>query len=115
MTTTKQIREELVRIIEVMRNNVEYESNRTKSQLLKDVALTLNNVAVVLRGISDEVENLKQSKHLEETLKNDAYSFLIEKGLFEEFREYVANTRITLNNESNNHNAFIMARFTKRV
>lgn len=93
MATTKQIHEEIARIIEATCNNVEYESKRTKSPLLQYVALTLNNVAAVVRNISNDVENLKQSKQLEMNLKNDAYFFLIEKGLLDEFTEYVANTR----------------------
>lgn len=90
---TKQMQEEFARIIEETCNNVEYESKRTKSPLLQDVALTLNNVAAVVRNISNDVEKLKQSKQLEINLKNEAYFFLIEKGLVDEFREYVANTR----------------------
>lgn len=92
MATIKQMQEELARIIEVT-HNVEYESNRTKSPLLQDVATTLNNVAAVVRNISDYVEKLENSKQLEMNLKNEAYFFLIEKGLVDEFREYVANTR----------------------
>ena len=113
MATTKQMREELARIIEATCNNVKYESKRIKSPLLQDVALTLNNVAAVVRNISNDVEHLKQSKQLEMNLKNEAYFFLIEKGLVDEFMEYVANTR---NNESNTTpRDFIMKRFTKRV
>lgn len=112
MATTKQMREELARIIEVTRNNVEYESKRIKSPLLQDVATTLNNVAEVVRNISNDVEKLKQSKQLEMNLKNEAYFFLIEKGLVDEFREYVANTR---NSESKSGNDFITQRFTKQV
>ena len=99
MATTKQMQEELARIIEVTRNNVEYESKRTKSPLLQDVATTLNNVAEVVRNISNDVEKLKQSKQLEMNLKNEAYFFLIEKGLVDEFREYVANNRNSENNK----------------
>lgn len=93
MATTKQMQEELACIIEVTRNNVEYESKRTKSTLLQDVVTTLNNVAAVVRNISNDVEKLKQSKQLEMNLKNEAYFFILEKGLVDEFREYVANTR----------------------
>lgn len=95
MATTKQMQEELARIIEATCNDVEYESKRIKSPLLQDVALTLNNLAVVVRNISNDVEQLKQSKQLETNLKNEVYFFLIEKGLVDEFREYVANTRNT--------------------
>lgn len=88
MATTKQMLEEFARITEATCNNVEYESKRTKSPLLQDVALTLNNVAAVVRNISNDVEKLKQSKQLEMNLKNEAYLFILENGLLDKFREY---------------------------
>lgn len=113
MATTLQNYEEIAHILRITRDNIEYEGERNKSQLLCDVAVTLDNLATLIQNISTEVEKLQQSKQLETNLKNNAYFFLIEKGLFDEFREYVANTR---NSESDTTAAdFIMQRFTKRV
>ena len=113
MATTAQMYDEIVRILRVSRNNVEYEAERNKSQLLCDVAATLNNLTILVENITKDVEKVEQSKQLEMNLKNEAYFFLIEKGLVDEFREYVANTR---NNESNTTpRDFIMKLFTKRV
>lgn len=121
MATTLQNYEEIARILRVTRDNVEYEGDRNKSQLLCDVAVTLDNLATLIQNISTEVEKLEQSKQLEMNIKNEAYFFLIEKGLFDEFREYVANTRNSENGGTYNSENdptptnFIMDRFTKRV
>lgn len=113
MATKTQMYDEIARILRVTCKNVEYEGERNKSQLLFDVSVTLNNLATLVQNISTDVKAVEKSKQLEMNLKNEAYFFLIEKGLVDEFREYVANTR---NNESNTTpTEFIMQRFTKRV
>lgn len=93
MATTLQNYEEIAHILRVTRNNVEYEGERNKSQLLCDVAVTLDNLATLIQNISTDVEKLQQSNQLEMNLKNEAYFFIIEKNLVDEFREYVANIR----------------------
>lgn len=113
MATTAQMYDEIARILRVSRNNVEYEAERNKSQLLCDVAATLNNLTTLVENITKDVEKVEQSKKIEMNLKNEAYFFMIERGLIDEFREYVANTR---NNERDTTPInFIMERFTKQV
>lgn len=111
--TTTQMYDEIARILRVTRNNVEYEEERNKSQILWDVASTLNNLATLVENITKDVEKVEQSKQKEMNLKNEAYFFLIEKGLVDEFREYVANTRNTESNTAPSD--FFIERFTKRV
>lgn len=112
MATKSQIYTELATILQTTCTNVHFEAKRTNSELLRSVCATLSNLAAFAQNIGKDLQELEQSKQLEMNLKNEAYFFLIFKGLIDEFREYVANTR----NESNtNPSNFIMERFTKRV
>lgn len=65
MATTPQMYYEIARILRVTRNNVEYEAERNKSQLLCDVAATLGNLATLVDNISTDIkarENLAQER-----------------------------------------------------
>ena len=113
MTTTSQMHKELLSILEVTCKNVKYESNRTKSQLLQYIAVTLNNITTLVQNISKDIEKVEQSKRIEMNLKNEAYFFIIEKGFVDEFKEYVENIR---NKEScTTQTDFIMKRFTTQL
>ena len=113
MATKSQLYTELATILQTICANVQFEAKRTDSELLRSVCATLSNLAAFAQNIGKDVQALEQSKQLEMNLKNEAYFFLIEKGLVDEYREYVANTR---NNESGTTPSdFIMERFTKRV
>ena len=57
MATTTQMYDEIVRILRVTRNNVEYEAERNKSQLLCDVATTLGNLATLVDNISIDLKS----------------------------------------------------------
>lgn len=48
--------DEIARILRVTRNNVEYEAERNKSQLLCDVATTLDNLATLVDNISVDIK-----------------------------------------------------------
>lgn len=113
MTTKSQLYTELATILQTTCTNVHFEAKRSNSELLRSVCATLSNLVAFAKNIGKDIQQLENSKQLEINLKNEAYFFLIEKGLVHEFREYVANTR---NNESNTTPTdFIMKRFTKRV
>ena len=56
MATTVQMYDEIARILRETRNNVEYEGERNKSQLLCDVAVTIDNLATLVQNISTEVK-----------------------------------------------------------
>ena len=86
MATTSQMYDEIARILRVTRNNVEYEAERNKSQLLCDVATTLGNLATLVDNISTEIKALEISHNKE--------------------YESASGTYLT---------DFIMKRFTKRV
>lgn len=113
MATKSQIYTDLATILQTTCTNVHFEAKRTDSELLRSVCATLSNLAAFAQNIGKDIQALEKSKKLEMNLKNEAYFFLIEKGLVDEFREYVANTR---NNERDTTSIdFIMERFTKRV
>jgi len=57
MATTTQMYDEIARILRVTRNNVEYEAERNKSQLLCDVATTLGNLATLVDNISIDLKS----------------------------------------------------------
>lgn len=56
MSTKPQMYDEIARILRVTRNNVEYEADRNKSQLLCDVATTLGNLATLVDNISTDLK-----------------------------------------------------------
>lgn len=113
MATKSQLYTELATILQTTCTNVRFEAESNNSELLRSVCDTLNNLAAFAQNIGKDIQQLENSKQLEMNLKNEAYLFLIERGLVDEFREYVANTR---NNESNTTPTdFIMQRFTNRV
>lgn len=65
--------DEIARILRVTRNNVEYEAERNKSQLLCDVAATLGNLATLVDNISTDIKarEISQKKQSErDTAKN---------------------------------------------
>ena len=74
MSTTAQTYDEIVRILRVTRNNVEYEAERNKSQLLLDVATTLGNLATLVDNISTDLRGVKyQNKEREQDNANNFY------------------------------------------
>ena len=117
MATTAQMYDEIARILRVTRNNVEYESERNKSQLLGDVAVTIDNLATLVQNISTEV---KAAQEKESNAFVIACAYIINRGLADEFttflKEKVATSRERYNHEryNNAYNLFI-ERFTKRV
>lgn len=113
MGTKSQLYTDLATILQTTCTNVHFEAKRTDSELLRSVYSTLSNLAAFAQNIGKDIRALENSKQLEKNLKNEAYFFLIEKGLVDEFREYVANTR---NRESETTSTdFIMKRFTTQL
>lgn len=113
MATTAQMYDEIARILRETRNNVEYEGKRNKSQLLCDVAVTIDNLATLVQNISTEV---KAAQEKESNAFVIACAYIINRGLADEFttflKEKVAASRERYNHER--YNLFI-ERFTKRV
>ena len=75
MATTPQMYDEIARILRVTRNNVEYEAERNKSQLLCDVATTLGNLATLVYNISTDIKvrEISQKKESERDTANNFY------------------------------------------
>lgn len=75
MAITPQMYDEIARILRVTRNNVEYEAERNKSQLLFDVVTTLGNLATLVDNISTELKarEISQKKESERTTANAFY------------------------------------------
>lgn len=75
MATTPQMYDEIARILRVTRNNVEYEAKRNKSQLLCDVATTLDNLATLVDNISTDIKarEISQKKESERATANNFY------------------------------------------
>jgi hypothetical protein len=75
MTTTAQMYDEIAHILRVTRNNVEYEAERDKSQLLCDVATTLGNLATLVDNISTDIKarEISQKKESERDTANNFY------------------------------------------
>lgn len=115
MATTTQMYDEIARILRETRNNVEYEGERNKSQLLCDVAVTIDNLATLVQNISNEVKTAHEKE-------SDAFviacAYIINKGLADDFSTYL-NVKGALssgiNNTYNNAYNFFIERFTKRV
>lgn len=99
MATKSHLYTELATILQTTFTNVHFEAESNNSELLRNVCTTLSNLAAFAQNIDKDIQALENSKQLEMNLKNEAYFFLIEKGLVDEFREYVANNR---NSENNN-------------
>jgi hypothetical protein len=78
MATTPQMYDEIARILRVTRNNVEYEADRNKSQLLFDVAATLGNLATLVDNISTDLKALEVS-HKKESERNNANNFYMQR------------------------------------
>lgn len=93
MATKSQLYTELATILQTTSTDVHFEAKRSNSELLRSVYVTLSNLASFAQSIGKDISKLENSKELEMNLKNEAYFFLIEKGLVDEFREYVARTR----------------------
>lgn len=72
MATKPQMYDEIARILRVTRNNVEYEAERNKSQLLCDVATTLGNLATLVDNISTDLKacEISQIKSDRDTCNN---------------------------------------------
>jgi hypothetical protein len=117
MATTAQMYDEITRILRVTRNNVEHEAERNNSQLLSDVAVTIDNIATLVQNISTEIKTAQEEE-------SDAFviacAYIINRGLSNDFttflREKVATSSERYNHEfyNNAYNLFI-ERFTKRV
>lgn len=75
MATNPQMYDEIARILRVTRNNVEYEAECNKSQLLCDVATTLGNLATLVDNISTDLKarEILQKKESERDTANNFY------------------------------------------
>lgn len=89
----KELLKELANLVRSTHNNVQYEANKADSKLLQAIAETLNNLTTLLQNASTNVAALENSRNLECSLKNEAYYFILEYGLLNEFREYLKRTR----------------------
>lgn len=88
MATKSQLYTELATILQTTCTNVHFEAKRTDSELLKSVCAILSNLAVFAQNIGKDIHELENSKRVEVTLKNEAYGFILESGLLDEFRAY---------------------------
>ena len=93
--------DEIARMLRVTRDNVEYESERNKSQLLGDVAVTIDNIATLVQNISTEIKTAQDKD-------SDAFiiacDYIINRGLADDFttflKEKVATSRERYNKAS---------------
>ena len=119
MATTAQMYYEIARILRVTRNNVEYEAERNKSQLLCDVAATLGNLATLVDNISTDIRALELShkKDSERDTENESsvfaitFAYLIKRGYADDFITYLKDKET----ESKGGTDFIMKRFTTQL
>lgn len=88
MATKSQLYTELATILQTTCTNVHFEAKRTESELLRSVCATLSNLAVFAQNIGKDIQELENSKRVEMNLKNEAYLFILENGLIDEFRKY---------------------------
>lgn len=117
MATKSQMYDEIARILRVTRNNVEYEAERNKSQLLCDVARTLGNLYTLVENISTDVRALEisQKKESEQDIANESsafaitFAYLIKKGYADDFMAYLKER------ENKSGSDFIMKRFTTQL
>ena len=115
MATTTQMYDEIARILRETRNNVEYEGERNKSQLLCDVAVTIDNLATLVQNISNEVKTAHEKG-------SDAFAiacaYINNQGLADDFSTYL-NVKGALssgiNNTYNNAYDFFIKRFTTQL
>ena len=68
--------DEIARILRVTRNNVEYEAERNKSQLLCDVATTLGNLATLVDNISTDLKTCEISQKKESERNSDSNFYM---------------------------------------
>jgi len=106
MATTAQICDEIERILRVTHNNVEYEAERNKSQLLRYVSTTLSNLATLVQNVSND---LKTQQDNESSAFAITFSYLIKKGYADDFMSYLKER------ENKSDNDFIMKRFTTQL
>ena len=78
MATTSQMYGEIARILRVTRNNVEYEAERNKSQLLCDVATTLGNLATLVDNIRIDLQ-AREISQKKESERNSARNFYMQR------------------------------------
>ena len=78
MATTTQMYGEIARILRVTRNNVEYEAERNKSQLLCDVATTLGNLATLVDNIRTDLQ-AREISQKKESERNSDRSFYMHR------------------------------------
>lgn len=78
MATNPQMYDEIARILRVTRNNVEYEAERNKSQLLCDVATTLGNLANLVDNISTDLK-AREISSKKESERNTANNFYMKR------------------------------------
>jgi hypothetical protein len=78
MATTPQMYDEIARILRVTRNNLEYEAERNKSQLLFDSATTLGNLATLVDNISTEIK-ARENSQMKDIERNSANNFYMER------------------------------------
>ena len=78
MANTPQMYDEIARILRVTRNNVEYEAERNKSQLLCDVATTLGNLATLVDNISRDIK-AREISHKKESELDTANNFYMKR------------------------------------
>lgn len=76
MATTSQMYGEIARILRVTRNNVEYEAERNKSQLLCDVATTLGNLATLVDNIRADLQAREISQKKESERNSDSNFYM---------------------------------------
>ena len=114
MATTPQMYDEIARILRVTRDNVEYEAECNNSQLLCDVATTLDNLSTLVDNISTEISHNKELKTIQDNESSafvTACAYIINKGLADDFSTYLRE-KVALSRER--YNLFIEL-FTKRV
>ena len=70
--------DEIARILRVTRNNLEYEAERNKSQLLFDSATTLGNLATLVDNISTEIK-ARENSQMKDIERNSANNFYMER------------------------------------
>ena len=70
--------DEIARILRVTRNNVEYEAERNKSQLLFDVSATLGNLATLVDNISTDLK-AREISQKKESKRDDDNNFYMKR------------------------------------
>ena len=78
MATKPQMYDEIARILRVTRNNVEYEAERNKSQLLFDVSATLGNLATLVDNISTDLK-AREISQKKESKRDDDNNFYMKR------------------------------------